>query len=77
VGVEDGRWHHVAFTYAHSNRAVRLYVDNVQRANGTSFSNLVYEASELRIGQGAGGRPLTGGSTRSASPTMFWCRTSS
>lgn len=60
VGVEDGRWHHVAFTYAHSNRAVRIYVDNVQRASGTSFSNLVYEANELRIGQGAGGRAFDG-----------------
>lgn len=60
MGVEDGRWHHVVFTYAHSNRVVRIYVDNVQRASGILFSNLVYEANELRIGQGAGGRVFDG-----------------
>lgn len=60
VSVEDGQWHHLAFTYSHTNRAVKLYVDGIVRASGTSFSNLVYEAGELRIGQGAGGRAFDG-----------------
>jgi hypothetical protein len=60
VGVEDGRWHHLAFTYTHTNRAVKLYVDGAVRVNATSFSNLVYDTRELRIGQGAGGRAFDG-----------------
>ena len=60
VGIEDGGWHHLAFVYTHSNRAVRLYVDRVLRASGSSYSNLVYDARELRIGQGAGDRAFDG-----------------
>jgi hypothetical protein len=60
VAVEDGKWHHLAFTYSHTDRAVKLYVDHVLRAGGQSFSNLVYDARELRIGQGAGDRAFDG-----------------
>ena len=60
VAIEDGKWHHLAFTYAHTNRAVKLYVDYVLRASGNSFSNLVYDTCELRVGQGAGGRAFDG-----------------
>lgn len=60
VSIEDGRWHHLAFTYTHTNRAVRLYVDYVLRASGNSYSNIVYDSCELRIGQGAGGRAFDG-----------------
>lgn len=60
VPIEDGQWHHLAFTYSHTNRAVRLYVDHILRASGNSFSNLVYDSGELRIGQGAGGRAFDG-----------------
>lgn len=60
VNIEDGQWHHVAFTYAHTNRAVTLYVDYIQRASGNSYSNLVYDTGALRIGQGAGARAFDG-----------------
>ncbi len=60
VSVEDGQWHHVAFTYMHTNKAVKLYLDGVVRASGNSYSNLVYDTGALRIGQGAGGRAFDG-----------------
>lgn len=60
VNVEDGQWHHVAFTYTHTNKTVRLYVDYVQSTSGTTYSNLVYDAGELRIASGAGGRGFDG-----------------
>ena len=60
VSVEDGEWHHLALTYSHAGRAVKLYVDHVLRASGNSFSNLVYDSNSLFIGQGAGGRAFDG-----------------
>jgi hypothetical protein len=60
VGVEDGQWHHVAFTYTHASQTVRLYVDYVQTASRPTHSNLVYDTGSLRIGQGAGGRAFDG-----------------
>ncbi|MDA3924975.1 MAG: LamG domain-containing protein [Kiritimatiellae bacterium] len=60
VGVEDGQWHHLAFTYQHDTKTVRLYVDYVERRYGNSHSNLVYQTDVLRIGQGAGGRSFDG-----------------
>jgi len=60
VAVEDGQWHHLAFTYQHDIKKVRLYVDYTERASGTTISNLVYQSNELRIGQGAGGRAFDG-----------------
>ena len=60
VNVEDGQWHHVAFTYAQTNKAMRLYVDYVLSASGTTANNLVYDSGQLRIGQGAGGRAFDG-----------------
>ena len=60
VSVEDGQWHHVAFTYTHTNKTLRLYVDYVLSTSGTSYSNLVYDSSQLRIGQGAGARAFDG-----------------
>ena len=60
VSVEDGDWHHVAFTYAHTNKAVKLYVDYVLCAQGNTYSNLVYDTGSLRIGQGAGDTAFDG-----------------
>lgn len=54
TSLEDGRWHHVAFTYSHTDRAVKGYVDYVEAISKSTFSNLVYDTSPLRIGQGAG-----------------------
>jgi len=61
TSLEDGRWHHVAFTYSHTDRAVKAYVDYVRVINGKAFSNLVYDTSPLTIGQNpAGGRAFDG-----------------
>jgi len=54
TSLEDGRWHHVAFTYSHTNRAVKAYVDYVVAISMSTASNLVYDTSPLRIGQGSG-----------------------
>jgi len=58
--IEDGKWHHLAFTYAHTNKALRLYVDYVLQVSGNSYSNLVYDSGMLHIGEGAGGRAFDG-----------------
>jgi hypothetical protein len=58
--IEDGQWHHLAFTYTHTNRAVDIYIDYVRKGGGTSYSNLIYDAGQLRIGQGAGARAFDG-----------------
>lgn len=60
ASIEDGQWHHLALTYSHTNRSVRLYVDHVLRVSGNSYSNLVFDTRELRIGQGAGDRAFDG-----------------
>ena len=60
VNVEDGQWHHVAFTYTHTNKTMRLYVDYVLSTSGTSYSNLVYDSGDLRIASGAGARAFDG-----------------
>ena len=60
VDINDDGWHHVAFTYEHSTRAARLYLDYKQTAGMTTWSNLVYETLEMRIGQGCGGRAWDG-----------------
>ncbi len=60
VGINDGQWHHVAFTYTHATKVARLYVDYNQTAAMTTWGNLVYEANEMRIGQGCGGRAFDG-----------------
>ena len=58
--IEDGQWHHVAFTYTHATRMVDLFVDYVRRGGGQSAYTLVYDTGQLRIGQGAGGRAFDG-----------------
>lgn len=58
--VEDGQWHHVAFTYTHATKAVDIYIDYVRRGGGTTYSNLLYDTGQLRVGQGAGGRAFDG-----------------
>jgi len=60
ANLEDGRWHHLAFTYSHADRAVKAYVDYVLAFSMTTASNLVYDASALRIGQGAGAAAFDG-----------------
>jgi hypothetical protein len=60
VGINDGKWHHVAFTYTHATKRAAIYVDYVERGFMITGSNLVYTANEMRIGQGAGGRAFDG-----------------
>ena len=59
VEVEDGKWHHVAFSYA--DQKVNMYVD-YQPCGGvgkTAFP-IVYSDGELCIGDGAGEGPFNG-----------------
>lgn len=58
--VEDGKWHHVAFTYTHTSQMVRVYVDYVERQTKMSAAPLVYSDGDIRIGQGCGGRAFDG-----------------
>ena len=58
--ITNGQWHHVAFSYTHATRTVRLYVDYAEVASRTTSSNLVYDTGSIRIGQGGGGRAFDG-----------------
>ncbi len=60
VNIEDGKWHHVAFTFTAADNSVRLYVDYVLSRSGDARSSLIYDSSELRIGEGAGGQAFDG-----------------
>ena len=60
TSVEDGQWHHVAFTYTHTSQVVRVYVDYIERIAKTNVAPLVYNNDDIRIGQGGGGRAFDG-----------------
>ena len=61
TSVEDGQWHHVAFTYTHTSQMVRVYVDYIQQGEAkTNAAPLVYNNDDIRIGQGGGGRAFDG-----------------
>jgi len=50
INVRDGRWHHVAITYAHPIKTLRMYVDYVEVASRTTTNPLVYEGGDFVIG---------------------------
>lgn len=59
VDVEDGKWHHVAFSYA--DQTVRMYVDYLPcGGEGKTAFPIVYSDGELCIGSGAGEGPFNG-----------------
>ena len=58
--ITNGQWHHLAFSFTHATRVIRLYVDYAEVASRTAASNLVYDTGVIRIGQGAGGRAFDG-----------------
>ena len=59
VEVEDGKWHHVAFSYA--DQTVRMYVDYTPCGGiGKTAFPLVYTDGEICIGDGAGEGPFNG-----------------
>lgn len=60
VAINDGMWHHLAFTYTHATKKALLYVDYQQRAETTTTFPLVYEMMQMRVGQGCGGRAFDG-----------------
>lgn len=60
ASINDGRWHHIAFTYAYATKTARIYVDYKEKSSMTTVNNMVYEGMELRIGQGCGGRAFDG-----------------
>lgn len=59
IDVEDGAWHHVAFSY--SNQSVQMYVDYLPCGdlNRTAFP-IVYSDEPICIGAGAGEGPFNG-----------------
>ncbi|MDX9866774.1 MAG: LamG domain-containing protein [Kiritimatiellia bacterium] len=50
VNLRDGRWHHVALTYAHPEKRARMYVDYVEVGTRTTTNPLVYEGGDFIIG---------------------------
>ena len=59
VDVEDGKWHHVAFSYA--DQAVKMYVDYQPCGGvGTTAFPIMYSDGDLCIGDGAGEGPFNG-----------------
>ena len=58
VDVEDGKWHHVAFSY--EGQAVRMYVDYTPCGTGKTAFPIVYTDGELCLGDGAGEGPFNG-----------------
>ena len=58
VDVEDGKWHHVAFTY--ENQTVRIYVDYLLCGVHQTACPIVYTEGEICVGDGAGEGPFTG-----------------
>lgn len=58
VDIEDGQWHHVAFSY--SNQTVNLYVDYTRRAGGQTAFPIVHTDGALCVGNGAGEGPFNG-----------------
>ena len=60
VNINDQRWHHIALTYTHATKEACLYVDYTLAASLTTENHLVYENSDLRIGQGCAGQAFDG-----------------
>lgn len=59
VDVEDGKWHHVAFSYA--DQTVKMYVDYLPcGGDGKTAFPIVYSDGEFCIGNGAGEGPFNG-----------------
>ncbi len=59
VDVEDGKWHHVAFSYA--DQTVKMYVDYTPCGGiGKTAFPIVYSDGEICIGDGAGEGPFNG-----------------
>ena len=56
----DGKWHHAAFSYETATKNVKIYVDYVLKANGTTINPIVYTDGDILIGMGAGERAFDG-----------------
>lgn len=53
--VDDGKWHHLAFTYCWTNRQTKYYVDYTLWQSGTAVSNLQYTTTDPLLMGGFGG----------------------
>lgn len=53
--VDDGKWHHLAFTYCWTNRQTKYYVDYTLWQSGTAVSNLQYTTTDPLLIGGFGG----------------------
>lgn len=57
--IEDGQWHHLAFTYEESTRYAKLYIDYILVSQMTVAADLVYMNYPLSLGGGAN-KPFDG-----------------
>jgi len=60
VLVNDGKWHHAAFSYQTSTKTVKIYVDHVLRKTATTINPIVYTDGDIVMGTGAGERAFDG-----------------
>lgn len=60
VSVNDGKWHHAAFTYENATTSVLIYVDHVLKKTDKTINPIVYTDGDILIGSGAGERAFDG-----------------
>lgn len=60
VTVNDGKWHHAAFSYETATKTVKIYVDYVLVRTATTINPIVYTDGDILIGAGAGERAFDG-----------------
>lgn len=57
---DDGKWHHVAFSYERAVKRIKIYADHVLRATGTTVNPIVFTDGDIVVGNGAGERAFDG-----------------
>ncbi len=57
---DDGKWHHVAFSYETPTKQVKIYVDYALKATGTSINPIIFTDGDILVGNGAGERAFDG-----------------
>lgn len=60
VLVNDGKWHHAAFSYVTATKTVKIYVDHVLKKTATTINPIVYTDGDILMGTGAGERAFDG-----------------
>lgn len=60
ASVDDGKWHHLAFSYETATKQVKIYVDYALKTTGTTINPVVYTDGDIVVGNGAGERAFDG-----------------